>query len=51
MRTPTTIHELLHSDNAISAYGPARATVEGTLLSPDELLKSTRIGGPVSICA
>jgi xylulose-5-phosphate/fructose-6-phosphate phosphoketolase len=32
-------NELLRSDSAISAYGPARSTIEGTPLSPDELRK------------
>ena len=36
-RTPTRTHEALRSDGAISAYGPARSTVEGTPLSPTEL--------------
>ena len=39
MRTLTTIHEALRPDSAISAYGTARSTVEGTPLSPDELRK------------
>ena len=39
MRTPIRTHETLRSDEAISAYGTARATVEGTPLSPDELRK------------
>ena len=39
MRTPTRTHEPLRSDSAISAYGPARSTVEGAPLSPDELRK------------
>jgi xylulose-5-phosphate/fructose-6-phosphate phosphoketolase len=51
MRTAMRTDELLRSDEAISAYGPARATVEGTPLSPDELHKSTRIGGPAATCA
>jgi xylulose-5-phosphate/fructose-6-phosphate phosphoketolase len=37
MRTLTTIHEALRPDSAITAYGPARATVEGTPLAPAEL--------------
>ena len=37
--TPTRAHESHRSDEAISAYGRARATVEGTPLSPDELHK------------
>src|SRR5271168_5119101 len=39
MRTPIRTHETLRSDEAISAYGTARSTVEGTPLSPDELRK------------
>jgi XFP N-terminal domain len=39
MRTAMRTDELLRSDSAISAYGPARSTVEGTPLSPDELRK------------
>ena len=39
MRTTMRTDELLRSDEAISPYGPARATVEGTPLSPDELHK------------
>ena len=36
-RTPTRTHEALRSDSAISAYGPARSTIEGTPLSSTEL--------------
>ena len=32
-------HKASHSDSALSAYGAARSTIEGTPLSPDELLK------------
>jgi xylulose-5-phosphate/fructose-6-phosphate phosphoketolase len=39
MRTAMSTDELLHSDSAISAYGPARSTVEGTPLSRDDLRK------------
>ncbi len=39
MRTPIRTQETFHSDDAISAYGTARSTVEGTPLSPDELRK------------
>ena len=42
MRTPVRTHETLRSDEAISAYGTARSTVEGTALSPDELRKIER---------
>ena len=37
MSTPTRTYETFRSDSAISAYGPARSTVEGTPLSPAEL--------------
>jgi xylulose-5-phosphate/fructose-6-phosphate phosphoketolase len=39
MRTPVRTGETLRSGEAISAYGTARSTVEGTPLSPDELRK------------
>jgi xylulose-5-phosphate/fructose-6-phosphate phosphoketolase len=39
MRTPTRTQETLRSDDAISAYGTARSTVEGTPLTHDELRK------------
>ena len=32
-------HEASHFDSALSAYGTARSTIEGTPLSPEELLK------------
>ena len=35
--TSTPAYEALRSDGAISAYGAARSTIEGTPLSPDEL--------------
>jgi hypothetical protein len=37
MSTPIRTHEALRSDGAISAYGTARSTVEGTPLAPAEL--------------
>ena len=37
MSTSSRTHEALRSDEAISAYGRARSTVDGTPLSPDEL--------------
>src|SRR5438477_5180820 len=39
MRSTMRTDELLRSDEAISPYGSARSTVEGTPLSPDELRK------------
>ena len=39
MRTPIRTRETLRAEEAISAYGTARSTVEGTPLSPDELRK------------
>jgi xylulose-5-phosphate/fructose-6-phosphate phosphoketolase len=37
--SPSRTHETLRSDDAISAYGKARSTVEGAPLAPDELIK------------
>jgi len=37
MSTSSSTHDALRSDGAISAYGTARSTVEGTPLSPAEL--------------
>ena len=37
MSTPTRTYETFRSDSAISAYGPARSTIEGTPLSSAEL--------------
>ncbi len=37
MTTPAKQPMAVHGDESISAYGPARATVKGTPLSPDEL--------------
>jgi hypothetical protein len=39
MRTGRPIDEPLRSDEALSAYGTARSTVEESPLSPDELRK------------
>ena len=39
MRTPSSTREALRSDEALSAYGKARSTVEGNPLNPDELNK------------
>jgi xylulose-5-phosphate/fructose-6-phosphate phosphoketolase len=39
MRTAMRTDEPLQYDNALSAYGRARSTVEGAPLSPDELRK------------
>ncbi len=39
MTTPDKAQMTVHEDQRISAYGPARATIEGTPLSPDELRK------------
>jgi xylulose-5-phosphate/fructose-6-phosphate phosphoketolase len=39
MSTLTRTHEVSPADSAISAYGPARSTVKGSPLSPDELRK------------
>ena len=33
------VDEPLRPDEALSAYGPARSTIEGSPLSPDELRK------------
>ena len=35
-KAPTTVYE----DESLSAYGPARATIQGTPLAPDELRKT-----------
>ena len=40
MATATPVPERLHSDGSISAYGPARSTIKGTPLSPEELRKT-----------
>jgi len=37
MDAPIRSHEAFHSENALSAYGMARSTIEGKPLSPDEL--------------
>jgi hypothetical protein len=37
MDAPIRSHEACHSENALSAYGMARSTIEGKPLSPDEL--------------
>ena len=39
MSTSIRTHDALRSDDAISAYGRARSTVEATPLAPDELRK------------
>jgi xylulose-5-phosphate/fructose-6-phosphate phosphoketolase len=39
MTTPTKTSEPIRSDDKITAYGPARSTIGGTPLSPDELEK------------
>ena len=39
MTTPDKEQMIVQEDQRISAYGPARATIEGTPLSPDELHK------------
>jgi xylulose-5-phosphate/fructose-6-phosphate phosphoketolase len=39
MSTLTRTPEVSRADSAISAYGPARSTVKGSPLSPDELRK------------
>ena len=39
MTTPAKQPMAVHGDESISAYGPARATIAGTPLSPDELRK------------
>ena len=41
-----TITKEISDAGAISAYGMARSTVKGKPPSPDELNKTTRIGGP-----
>jgi len=39
MTTPAKQSVTVHGDNSISAYGPARSTIKGTPLNPDELRK------------
>ncbi|MGA8180195.1 MAG: phosphoketolase family protein [Desulfobacterales bacterium] len=39
MTTPAKQPVAVHGENSISAYGPARSTIKGTPLNPDELRK------------